>query len=126
MRIVILPSRLHIVRAFSWHTKQLSLLHTENINCSEKSYFDPNFITCPNFLYQLHFLKTSTIFVQSQCIFGVIMDRYESVLKCPNGFTEYERKSPYIFGSKGCRMTYLFPHSMSISDLCSKAPRSPN
>ena len=28
---------------------QLSLLQAVNINCREKFYFDPKFITCPNF-----------------------------------------------------------------------------
>jgi len=35
------------------------------------------------------------------------MDGYESILKFPNRFTEYERPPPSIFGYKKCRLTDL-------------------
>jgi len=37
------------------------------------------------------------------------MDGYESILKFPNRFTDYERQPPNIFGYKGCKTDGPYP-----------------
>jgi len=49
MRIVICrPAHIPSAPTRGAYTIQLSLLQAVNINCSEKFYFDPKFIICPN------------------------------------------------------------------------------